>query len=115
MIHTLEFLNNVHSGCCGNVTVRLGLKWFRQVAPGDIVNIAETGKKPDAQARIYGVFASPMIGIPWDLLDLEHDESCRDYSGLLAGMKTAYPDAEINDDTVVTCLIYDIIDHEGDE
>lgn len=111
MIHKLEFLNNVHGSHRINVTVRNGLKWSRQVRKFDIVNIAETGKAPTAQARIEGVITCRFADIPEFILVWENDESCRSYCGLADCMAATYPGFTPND--TVTVLFYRIIDVKG--
>ncbi len=107
MIHTLEFLNNVHREG-QNVTVRNGDKWYKQVRPGDIVNIAETGKPPTAQARIWGVLSCRFWDIPGVDLLLEHDPACRTSDGLYACMRQVYPG--FVGSNYVTVLHYEILD-----
>ena len=83
----------VHPGL--NLTVRDGAKWA-DVQPGEPITIyktgaAKTGYEPMALAIGAGKF-DELVKIPDPLLAFEHDQTCRNFEGLVAAMDRSYPD-----------------------
>lgn len=107
--HILLFKNpQLHKGL--NITVRDGSKWILNANIGDEVNIYETGKDDPqdriAQGKIVGLAYIPFLCIPNGWLNLEHDESCRDFMGLLKAMIRAYP--RFTAANMVTVILFEL-------
>lgn len=105
MDYELFFQNpQFHKGL--NVTVRNGDKWMK-VNVGDMLFIKETGKKRlIANGTVVGKALLPAKLIPKELLQYEHDPSCRNIDGLLLEMKRVYPD--FSENNLVTVLLFDL-------
>jgi len=101
----LEFLNFVFNQG-DNVTVRLGLKWFRNVKPDDYIMAGPSDEDHDFEVRILAVMACPLELIPESWLALEHDPKCRNLDGLIECLKETYSDPSINRQTVITALMF---------
>jgi hypothetical protein len=88
-----------------NVTVRSGTKWAG--APiGYGVELVDVGKGEGfGTAQVVGKAVLPFHMIPQELLDLEHDSSCRNMKGLLKAMQRAYPGFKPSE--VVTVLLFE--------
>ncbi len=72
-------------------TCRKGLKWYNGVNVDDEVNLV---LDPDGTNLGRAVIAKLWFGwfrqVPAIFLEIEHDLTCRTYSGLFAGMQAAY-------------------------
>lgn len=106
--YVLEFINPVMQAGV-NVTVRAGNKWLKQVNIGDTVLIQETNSQngQNKEATIAGTAYLPFFLIPQAWLDLEHDPTCHDMSGLLLAMRRAYG-STFTTDEYVTVLFFTV-------
>jgi hypothetical protein len=104
----LMFANPVfHQGL--NVTVRLGNKWLKffedqqnnqfNYRPVSIELATPDGEKV-GEGQIEAVRLTSFVDISDEVLDLEHDNRCRDWSGLYNEMKVVYGDQFIADSEV---------------
>lgn len=102
MKHEILFRNpTFHNGL--NVTVRNGFGWFFKTAIGD--ELALSGKNGAiTNGLIVGRMIMPFKRIPENILQFEHDPSCRNFAGLLAEMKRVYPG--FSEENSVTVLLF---------
>ena len=106
-------LDNLHTIDIGvgetGVTVRRGDKWFNRVSGGTSIQLQETleGKSEVVgSGRVKDVWLGRFVGVPASLIEIEHEESSRTYSGLLASMRRAYGE-EFSENDVVTVFSYE--------
>lgn len=87
-------------------TVRLGLKWDRDVSIDEGLDFVETGLEHEVLGfgTVVGKFTGRLNQIPQRLYDLNHDRACRDFEGLHHTLEDAYGHP-IEDNRVVTVLI----------
>ena len=96
--------NQFHVGL--NVTVRNGTKYLSELEIGELVRLENLNNDLLAGANVHMMIVGPMISLPKDILDMEHDPKCRNINGLFEVMKHCYPDIKITD--VVTAIVLDI-------
>lgn len=106
MLHALD----CEVGSIG-VTFRNGLKWSDSI--GELIELCVCTKvdaKPfepytdhvvEGHAKVVGIWAGPFADLPAQLIEHEHEESSRVYSGLLNSMRRAYGPDFSEYDTVV--------------
>src|SRR6185295_10469414 len=104
MLHSLD-LDVWHEG----VTVRKGFKWA-DVEMGEELDLCVCTRDPethDVQGKgtVEGVWVGRFGELPASLIELEHEESSRVYSGLLESMRRAYGE-DFEEDTFVTVVMY---------
>lgn len=104
-IHDLLFMHpTFHSGT--NVTVRRGLKWAGTRST-TILRLTETSI---GNVIGFGVVEECLVTkcteIPPQMLELEHDRSCRTTGGLLTEMSRIYPGFEECEDVTVISFTY---------
>jgi hypothetical protein len=84
-----------------NITVRNGDKWFKAVAPGDMVRLVEADADVIMGADVLFTDYLPPREIPALWLKFEHDPSCRDLAGLEAELVRVYGDEPITSKVTV--------------
>ena len=105
-MHTIHFLDN-HQPEVGAeaTTCRKGAKWWNILSHGKEVNL-----QLDPDGRIVGraVVTDLWFGwfrhIPAIFVEIEHDPTCRTYTGLLATMQKTYEN--FKDTDLVTVVQY---------
>ena len=91
------------------VTVRLGSKWADLVTHADQLELCVCTE--DGMHIVVGhgtveeVWCSPFYQIPARVIELEHEESSRVYSGLIHSMSRAYG-SKFDEESTVTVLTY---------
>ena len=101
--YRLDFLKPAfHPGL--NLTVRRGTKWLK-AQPGDTLALSLTGAEdPIQKAKCFFAVQVSFSKISPTWLAFEHAASARTLSGLLEGMRAAYPDFQETEDVV--CLFF---------
>jgi hypothetical protein len=90
------------------ITVRRGGKWA-DVKPGEelelCVGVGPNDQVPVGRCIVKEAVLCQFINIPARLIELEHEQSSRVYTGLLASMRKAYG-ADFNEQEPVVVLAY---------
>ena len=110
MEHVLLFKNpELQPGL--NVTVRNGEKWMQANPLIDTVSIRDTANDQVEIAKGYvvGTFHMEADNIPNQILQYEHDASCRTREGLKVAMDRAYPDGW---GPYVTIVLFTVLQEE---
>lgn len=103
MLHALD----CEVGSIG-VTFRNGLKWSDSI--GELIELCicapdllapHEDHRVEGHAKVVGIWAGPFADLPAQLIEHEHEESSRVYSGLLNSMRRAYGPDFSEYDTVV--------------
>lgn len=101
----LYFINNAQKKGV-NLTVRRGVKWSLDVKKGDDVGLVKVGEETMKVAVVADVRVVIFRSLVDSDLVLQHDPTCRNYSGLLMAMKRAYPTFDNRE--IVTLVYYEV-------
>jgi len=108
-MQSIHFLDKNQPEVGGEATTcRKGLRWYNQVNVDDEVNLVLDGAEiPNhiiGRAVVTRLWFGWFRQVPALFLEIEHDPTCRTYSGLFAGMKAAYDG--FKDTDLVTVIQY---------
>jgi hypothetical protein len=107
MLHTLDTPTG-HQGS----TVRNGMKWADALGQNIELCVClptPADHKIEGHAVVTGVWDGKFADIPARLIEREHEERSRTYSGLLASMRHAYG-PEFGENNQVVVLTYSRVD-----
>ena len=104
VMEALKFANNTHERGF-NLTVRLGNKWSR-LMPGESILLTDTSGHNPIAATVEEIRVLKLKNLLSEDLAYEHDPRCRNLEGLYWILRQVYDADDINEDAIVTLVLY---------
>lgn len=104
--HSLKFSKpNFRRGV--NITVRDGGKWAERLSPGDLINLEDLdGNIIEENVPVLGLMRCGLEYVPSEIHLLNHDPTCRTFSGITAELDRLYGKAPWPGRGEVTVIIF---------